>query len=204
MDREQAEKALDIIRGVIENTREDLIEQNWGLIWMIHAFTNAIGFSCIGFFVEARQFPLFWYLVPLFGVAVVNLLIVATLAHRDKGVRSHIEWQIHGIWLTYIVITLGVMGVMALNEVSPILFCPLMALTSAFGFAMTGVVFYRRFFWIAALFVILALANSLPAVQPFQWYLLAAGWWIAMFVPGFVMFQEKKRRSSDERTSRIL
>jgi hypothetical protein len=40
MDREQAEKSLEIIRSVIENTRDDLIERNWGIIWVVHSFIN--------------------------------------------------------------------------------------------------------------------------------------------------------------------
>ena len=40
MDRDQAERSLAIIRGVIENTRDDLIERNWGVIWMVHSFIN--------------------------------------------------------------------------------------------------------------------------------------------------------------------
>lgn len=204
MDRQQAEQALDIIRGVIENTREDLIEQNWGLIWLIHAFTNAIAFACIGWLVESRSLSLFWYLVPLLVVAIVNGLIVASLADRDKGVRSHVEWQIHGIWVTFILVTLVGALVLYLNQLPPTFFCPFIAMTSAFGFAMTAVVFYRRFFAVAALFLVLAVVVSFAAIQSVQWYLLAAAWWVAMFIPGWVMFQEKKRRSDDEQVSRIL
>ena len=31
MNKEQAEKVLDVIRRVIENTRDDLIQRNWEL-----------------------------------------------------------------------------------------------------------------------------------------------------------------------------
>ena len=65
MDKRQAEEALSIIRGVIEKTREDLVAHNWGAIWLVHAFTNAAAFASIGCFVERRQLPLFWYLVPI-------------------------------------------------------------------------------------------------------------------------------------------
>ena len=107
MEKEQAEKALQIIRQVIENTRDDLIDRNWGLIWMVHAFTNSAAFAAIGLFAEQQGRPIFWYLVPLAAVAVVNLAIVVVLADRDRGVRSPIEWQLHGIWTTFIVFTLA-------------------------------------------------------------------------------------------------
>ena len=41
MDKDQAERALAIIRGVIDNTRDDLIARNWGVIWMTHSFINS-------------------------------------------------------------------------------------------------------------------------------------------------------------------
>ena len=77
VDKQQAEEALSIIRDVIANTREDLVAHNWGAIWLVHAFTNAAAFASIGWFVERRQLPLVWYLVPMAIVAAVNLLFIA-------------------------------------------------------------------------------------------------------------------------------
>jgi hypothetical protein len=204
MDKESAEKALAIIRGVIENTREDLAAHNWGLIWIVHAFTNAFGFASIGFFVERHDKPLFFYLVPLAVVAVVNLLLVAALGDRDRGVRSFVEWQVHGIWLTFIVFTLAVAAVLQLSGASPRLFGPLVAVTSGIGFAMMGVLFSRRFFALAVLFLLLAVVLPLEAVAPVQWYLVAAAWWLAMIVPGIALVRERQRRQRDERRTRIL
>jgi hypothetical protein len=202
MDKHQAERALGIIREVIENTREDLVAHNWGLIWLVHAFTNAAGFASIGLWVERQNLPLLWYLVPLAILAPVNLAIVALLAERDRGVRSFVEWQIHGIWTTFIVFTIGGAAVILLAGAEARLFGPVVALTSGIGFSMMGVVFYRRFFIMAAVFLAIAFAAAaLPAVQ---WYMLAAAWWCAMFVPGLFMFLEKRRRQQDERAARIL
>lgn len=204
MDKEQAERALSIIRGVIENTREDLIAHNWGAIWLVHAFTNSLSFASIGYFVERRGLPVYWYLVPLAIVAAVNLLIVAVLAHRDRGVRSFIEWQMHGIWITFIVFTLAGAAFLHLANASPALFCPLIATTSGIGFSMMGVVFTPRFFGLAAMYVLVALIAPLISVAGAQWYLLALAWWAAMFVPGLIMTREKLRRQRDERATKIL
>lgn len=204
MEREQAERALAIIREVIENTKEDLVAHNWGAIWLIHAFTNSAAFASIGLFVERREMTIRWYLVPLAVVAAVNLAIVALLAERERGVRSFVEWQVHGIWVTFIAFTLGIAGILHLRGNDPALFCPLMAATSGIGFAMMGVVFYRRFFSVALAFLAIALAVSLPAVQPYQWYLMAAAWWAAMFVPGVSLFLEKRRRERHAIGTEIL
>ena len=59
MDREQAEQALGIIRNVIENTRDDLVTQNWGLILMTLAFVNATGIMC-GTVIDQRDLQVIW------------------------------------------------------------------------------------------------------------------------------------------------
>lgn len=204
MDRQQAEKALAIIRGVIENTREDLVAHNWGLIWMVHAFTNSAAFAAIGLLAERHNRSIIWYLGPLAVVAAVNLVIVAALADRDRGVRSVIEYQLHGIWTTFIVFTLAIAAILHLAGASPKLFGPLIAATSGVGFAMMGVVFYHRFLFLAAAFLLVALVTPLSAVSAFEWYLIAGVWWVAMFLPGIILFRERRRRMRDERRTQIF
>jgi hypothetical protein len=101
LNREEAEKALGIIRGVIENTRENLVVHNWGLIWMVHAFTNAA--ACLaGWYFDwhppGGQPSVVWYLLPLAAAGLFNLVTVLFMAQREHGVRSYVQWQIHGIW----------------------------------------------------------------------------------------------------------
>ncbi len=203
MDKRQAEEALSIIRGVIEKTREDLVAHNWGAIWLVHAFTNAAAFASIGWFVERRQLPLFWYLVPMAGVAGLNLLVIRALVERDRGARSYVLWQVNGIWITFIVFTLAAAAVLQLSGATPLLLGPLLTVTSGIAFAMMGVVFYNRFFLVAAAFLVLAVVIAVPQVSWLQWYLIAAAWWAALFVPGMGLFLEKRRRRHQEQT-RIL
>jgi hypothetical protein len=171
---------------------------------MVHAFTNGAGFVAIGLFAQRPGRAIVWYLVPLAVVAVVNLLVVAALTDRDRGVRSVIESQLHGIWITFIVFTIGIAAILHLSGASPALFAPLIAATSGIGFAMMGAVFSRRFFWPAAVFLALALVTAPPAAAAFSWYLIAGVWWAAMFVPGVALDRERRRRMSDGRHARIL
>jgi hypothetical protein len=203
LNREEAEKALGIIRTVIQNTREDLVAHNWGQIWMIHAFFNAA--ACFaGWWVERQELPIFWYLVPLGIDAAVNITIVALLVKRDQGVRSFVEWQIHGIWVTFIVFTLAGAAALQLSGAPPWLFGPLFAMTSGIGFAMMGVVFSRQFPSAIAFLVITLISPLLREWPGSQWGLIGVAWWCAMFFPGLSMYREKKRRLCDESTARIL
>lgn len=201
MDRLEAEKALGIIRQVIHNTRDDLIAHNWGLIWIIHSFTNFAGTAC-GTLIDRHKLPVYWYLVPLGVLAVVNIAVVQLLVARDRGVRSFVEWQIHGIWVTFIVFTVAAVPVLYWAGVQPTLFGPVFALTSGIGFAMMGVVFYRKFLACAALFLAVALAAVLwPEVQ---WWLIGLAWWSSMLIPGVAMFRERRRRQQVGGETRIL
>jgi hypothetical protein len=202
MDQRQAEEALTIVRQVIQSTREDLIAHNWGLIWMVHAFTNLIAFASVGVFVERRGLPIFWYLVPLAIVACVDLASERLLAHGDTGVRGFIEWQVHGIWTTFIVFSVVAALALRLSQSSPRLFCPILALTSGIGFAMMGVVFYRRFFAFALLFMTVLVVA--PLVPDIQWTLLGLAWCVALFVPGLSMHLERRRRRQDANATAIL
>jgi hypothetical protein len=94
--------------------------------------------------------------------------------------------------------------VLHLTGASPRLFGPLIAATSGIAFAMMGVVFSRRFMALAAAFLVVALITPLPAVAPFAWQVIAAVWWVAMFVPGVALFQERQRRMRDEPRAQIL
>ncbi len=202
MNRQEAEEALGIIRKVIQNTHEDLVAHNWGMIWMVHAVTNMLGFFAVGHFVEGKGLSLPWYLVPLGGVAVVNAVVILLLAERDRGVRSFVEGQLHGIWVTFIIFSIAGAGFLHLAGGPSTLFAPLMALTSGIGFAMMGVVFDRRFLVFGALFLVLA--TLMPLFVALQWFALGVAWFAALFSAGSSMHRERIRRKRDGTASEIL
>jgi hypothetical protein len=200
VNREEAEKALGIIRSVIQNTREDLVAHNWGLIWLTHSFTNAA--ACLaGWYVESRGLGVLWYLLPLAAAGLFNNASALVLADRDQGVRSYVQWHIYGIWITFMVFTGAFALVMELSGADPKLFGSVFALTSGVGFAMMGVFFSRQLVF-AFLFLAVMLAG--PFLPGVQWGLLALLWWAAMFLPGLSMHREKRRRAHDQQATRIL
>lgn len=201
MDKEQAEKALAIIRGVIDNTRDDLIARNWGVIWMTHSFINLAG-AFLGAYIQRQGWPVYAYAAPLLLVTFLNVVTVLALVGRDQGVRSYVEWQLWAIWIAFLVFTLFVLAVLHLTGAKGELFAPLFAANCGIAFAMMGVVFYRRFFLAAAMF--LAAMVAAAALPHYQWWIVGGAWWLAIFVPGYSAHREKRQRERNERQTRIL
>jgi hypothetical protein len=204
MNQQEAEKALGIIREVIQNTREDLVAHNWGAMWIVHSFVNLAACLC-GWYAESQGLSLLWYLAPLAAAAAVNLAVVMLLLTRDQGIRSYVEWQIHGIWVTFIIFTLAGAGVLHLTGASPKLFGPLFAMTTGIAFAMMGVVFNRQFPY-AVLFLLAMFAEPItdPYLPGAQWGVIGVLWWCAQFIPGLEMYREKRRREQHGADARIL
>ena len=44
MNREEATQALELLRSVVSQARDDTALQNWGVIWIVHAVTNGAAF----------------------------------------------------------------------------------------------------------------------------------------------------------------
>jgi hypothetical protein len=69
-------------------------------------------------------------------------------------------------------------------------------------FTMMGIVFYRRFLAVGGLFLAVTVVAAL--VPDYQWWLIGAAWWLAMFIPGLSAHRERMRRQHDEQRTRIL
>jgi len=193
MDHKQAERALGIIRDVIQSTRDDLVALNFGIIWIAHSFTNLAGFVVIGAVVEPRELGLIWYLAPLAGVAIINGITILTLQERDRGIRSVAAVRIHGATAIFILFSIVVAAVLHLGNADPKLFCPLFATTSGICMAIFGLLSYRIFFLSAAGFIVVALVAH--RVVEIQWYLLGVTWWASIFSSGWALHREHGRRS---------
>src|SRR5262249_24578723 len=132
---------------------------------------------------------------------VANIVVALLLVERDRGVRSYVEWQIYGIWVTFIVFTAAFALVLHLSGAPPQLFGPAFAMTSGIGFAMMGVVFSRQ---LPFAFLFLAVMLAGPSLPGAQWGLIGLLWWSATFLPGLSMYREKQRRRHDASATRVL
>jgi hypothetical protein len=201
MDQLQAERSLAIIRGVIENTRDDLIERNWGLIWIVHSFIN-FAVCASGAWIDRRGLPVYWYAVPLAAVTALNIIVVLLFMSREHGVRSYVEWQLWAIWIVFGAFTVLAIATLHFTGAKPSLFAPIFSMNCGICFAMMGVVFYKRFLAVGGLFFVVTL---LALWQPdLQWWLIGAAWWLAMFLTGLSAHREHLRRRQHERRTEIL
>jgi hypothetical protein len=200
MQREQADRALEIIRGVIQNTREDLVEHNWGVIWMIHAFLNLAACLC-GWYIQTQKLIVLWYLVPFAVAGGLNMVLVMFLVKKDQGVKSYVEWQIHGVWTTFALFTLA--GALAIysSGAPPDIFGWMFSMTSGIGFAMMGVFFSRQLPYAGALLVLTVIG---PFLGPWLWVSMGVVWWCGLFITGLGMHRERARRRASGQQSAIL
>ncbi len=201
MDREQAERSLAIIRSVIENTRDDLVERNWGVIWMVHSFVNFAA-AASGTWIDRRGLSVYWYALPLLICSLVNIFVVLMFMSREQGVRSYIERQLWATWIVFVVFTgAGILAV-HLTHTRPSFFAVIFAMNCGICFSMMGIVFYRQFLVVSGLFLIVTVAAA--AWPDVQWWLIGAAWWLATFIPGLCAHRERMRRQQDGERTRIL
>jgi hypothetical protein len=201
MEREQAERSLAIIRSVIENTRDDLVERNWGIIWIIHSFINFAA-AASGTWIDRRGLSVFWYALPLFICSLINIFVVLMFMSREQGVRSYIERQLWATWIVFVVFTGAGIVAIYLTQTRPSFFGIIFALNCGICFSMMGIVFYKQFLLVSGLFLVVAVAAA--AWTSIQWWLIGGAWWLATFIPGWCAYRERSRRLQNAKRTRIL
>ncbi len=98
--------------------------------------------------------------------------------------------------------TIAGVAVLHLSGAKPLLFGPLFAMTSGIGYALMGVVFYRRFFIHGAVFLAVMVAAAI--FPEAQWLLIGGAWWLAGFLPGVSFHRERRERERHGDDARIL
>lgn len=193
MNREEATQALELIRRVVTQARDDTALQNWGVIWMLHAFTNGLGFAATDV-LWARglrgpgPYALLWV-----GVLSFNLVSIFFL-HRGRtaGVRSFIERQIWSIWTTFVA---GMVLLAVLNYLLGLdrLFMPSVAcLLFATAFSVMGALMGRGWYAAAVFFAAAALGMTQAREQAFT--LLGALWFLVQFSGGLSLHLARRKR----------
>lgn len=202
MDREQAVEALELLRRVVGQARDDTTLQNWGVIWMVHAFTNAFGFIATNVLVwRGHEAP--WPYAALWAVILaVNIASIFLLKSHPAGAWTFFESMIWLIWMTFIgsVVLTGVVNHLAGFRVLQL--GPIIAVLSAAAFALMGGMMGRKWFLGAALFGLTAMAM---AVFPrWQFVILGLVWGVTQFVAGAILHRQRKRRLAAGATARLV
>jgi hypothetical protein len=202
MDRAQAVEALELLRRVVGQARDDTTLQNWGAIWMLHGVTNALGFIATNVLVwRGHETP--WPYAGLWtAILAFNIGSIFLLKAQPAGAWTFFESMIWLIWMTFIgavaltglVNHLGGFRVMQLG--------PVIAVLSAAAFSMMGGMMGKRWFLGTALFGATALAM---AVFPrWQFVMLGLVWGVTQFGAGTMLHRQRKRRLAAGAPARLV
>lgn len=191
MNREEAEKALALLRSVVSQARDDTALQNWGRIWIVHALTNGAAFASTQLLLwrdEQRRWPFaaLWSMVLVFNIGSIFVLKA-----RRAGAKTFIENQIWSIWLSFIGAVMLLAVVNDLMGLRLLALGPVISILSAFGFSMMGAIMGRRWYLGTAIFGAMALAMA--AWPRYQYLLLGVVWCVAQLVGGFWLEIDKRR-----------
>jgi hypothetical protein len=192
MNREEATRALELLKTVVGQARDDTALQNWGVIWIIHAVTNGVAFSSTQLLLW-RGHTARWPFILLWTVTLVlNIGLILVLKARRTGAKTFIENQIWSIWLSFIGAVMLLAVVNDLLGLRLLALGPVIAILAAFGFSMMGAIMGRRWYLGSLLF---GLASLIMAALPhLQYLLLGAIWCVAQLVGGVWLEMDKRRR----------
>jgi hypothetical protein len=202
MDRDEAQKALALLTRVVSQARDDTALQNWGTIWIVHAFSNGGGFAATNWLLLDGVTSKWIYVGLWMSIVILNIGSIFVLKARRAGTRTFIESQIWSIWLTFIAAVILLAVVNHLMGLPLFGLGPVIAILSAVGFSSMGAVMGRRWYLGTLLFGASAIAMALwPRAQ---FYLLGAVWGGAQLVGGAWLIVDKRRRLRAGEAARLV
>jgi hypothetical protein len=170
MKLEDAEEALAMIRRVISRTRDDTVLENWGLVWILHGFTNGLAFAGTNVLYLACVQSVTAY-VGFWGcMLVLNLSLIVFVRKPTGGAITFVEKQIWATWLTFVAAVFLVAAVNHLLGQPAFYLGPILAVLSAIAFATMGHLMSARFYRFATLHAVASIAMALvPRYQFSCW-----------------------------------
>ncbi|HVG62137.1 MAG TPA: hypothetical protein VNA24_26470 [Hyalangium sp.] len=193
MNREQAAEALQLIRRVVAQARDDSALQNWGVIWILHAFTNGGGFLGTHVLYQQGHRSPGAYVLLWLAIVPINLLSIFWLQRREAaGVRSFIERQVWSIWTTCMAGLALVALVNWLMGLEVLFMPPVGCVLIATAFSVMGALMGRGWYTAAVLYALAALAMT--QVPHLGFALLGAMWFVTQLIGGFLLHRARRRR----------
>ena len=202
MDRAQAVEALELLRRVVGQARDDTTLQNWGVIWMLHGLTNGLGFVGTNILMW-RGYETPWPYVMLWGVILpVNMASIFLLKSHAAGAWTFFESMIWLIWTTFVVAALVATAANFLLGFSLVQLGPVVAVLSTYAFALMGGMMGKRWFLGAAVFAVVAVAMG--AFPRWGFVILGVAWGVVQFVAGATLHGQRKRRLAAGAEARLV
>ncbi len=192
MNRQEAVEALELLRKVVSQARDDTTLQNWGVIWMVHGIVNAGAFLATNLLMwRGHESP--WPYVALWSMVLLfNIPSIFVLKSRSAGATTFLENMIWLIWMTFIA-TVALTGLANhLSGFKVFTLGPVIGILSAFSFSMMGGLMGKKWFLIAGVFALASLAMSL--YPDWQFVILGAVWGCCQFIAGLFMDRARRRR----------
>ena len=191
MDREEAGRALELLRTVVKQARDDSALQNFGLIWVIHGFANGGGFIATNLLMRRGVVEKWPFIAMWAGIVSLNVVMLLALRKRT-GAISFVERHMWSIWLAFIGAVLLTDGVNDLMGFPVLRLGPIIAVLSAVGFSSMGALMGARWYAGTGIFALTALAMAL--VPSWQFVILGVVWGTAQIAGGAWLMVEKRRR----------
>lgn len=192
MERQEALEALSLLRRVVEHTRDDTALQNWGAIWMLHAFTNGAGFVATQLLLWRGYATPPPYLALWLPIIAFNLGTIRLLRRRQAGARSFVETQIWAIWTAFVVAVASTAFLNYFMGIEVIFLGPVTAVLAAVAFSNMGSIMGRHWFWVALVFLAGAVAMAL--FPSFQFLILGAVWAATKLAAGYLLHRARRQR----------
>lgn len=202
MEREEATRALELLRRVVEQARDDTALQNWGVLWMLHGITNALGFFATDALLRRGHLEPWPYVVLWSGVIGFNLVSVFLLKERRAGARSFVETQLLAIWTTFIAAVALLALLNHLMGLRTFFLGPVIGVLAAVAFASMGSIMGSRWYVAAGVFVLAAL--GMAALPARQFAILGAVFGVMQFMGGAALHRDKRRRLAEGAGPRLV
>jgi hypothetical protein len=193
MDREEAARALDLLKKVVGQARDESTLEKWGAIWILNGMTNGAGFVATHFLFRAGYTSVVPFAALWAGILSLNLSSIIFLKRGSSaGARTFVESQIWSIWTTFIVSGVVAAFVNLLLGLDRMFVAPVMSILAMAAFSAMGGIMGKRWYALAALFGVMALVMAaLPEVQ----FLILAGLWGAgQSGAGVYLLMERRKR----------
>lgn len=198
MDREEANRALELLSKVAARARDDTALDNWGIIWLLSSFSNGAGF--IGTHVLLNQqyttpgpFVLLWL-----GVFIYNgiVLVVFRPKGRENRTKSFLEQQ---IWSLFNTLVVGMAVLAVVNYIMGLhnLFMPAVAaILVAATFSSMGSLLGAWWYLAAAGWLLLSLVMAL--LSHHQFLIFGISWFLTQGTAGAIIHRVKQQRVKEQ------
>lgn len=177
---------------MVEQAKDDTALQNWGVLWMLHGATNAVGFFATDFLLGRGRLDPLPYVILWSSVIGFNLLSVFLLKERRAGARSFVETQLWSIWTTFIAAVALLALLNHLMGLRTFFLGPVIGVLAAVSFASMGSIMGTRWYVGAGVFTLAALAMATWPGRQFA--ILGAVFGTMQFLGGAALHRDKRRR----------